>query len=156
MSGAEHGLNPTMIVVRLQKTFPMRIAEWLAAFVMANWGVMLLLNPGIMERSVSWANMLEMAPERCWGFAALGIGVVRLAALAINGAWRRSPHLRSICAFLAVFLWLQITFALLTNGVTTTAVAVYPWFLLLDVWNAGRAAGDARVSDDRAKGLHGF
>lgn len=153
MGEAQHELTPTMIVVRFKKTFPLRIAEWLAAFVMAHWGLLALVNPGIMSRSSNWHQMLDMMPERSWGVIVLGAGLIRLAALTINGAWRHSPHLRAICAFLAVFVWLQITFALLTNDVTTFAFAVYPWFLLLDMWNTGRAANDARIADDRARGV---
>lgn len=152
VGGAEHGLEPTMIVLRFKKSFPLRVTEWFCAFVMAHWGLLILLNPAAMTASPTWVHMVDLAEPALWGGMAALVGLIRIAALAINGAWRQSPHTRAACAFVSVFLWLQITWALMQNDSSTTGQAIYPWLLLLDMWNVARASADARLSDDRARG----
>lgn len=144
-----------MIIVRFQKTFPLRVAEWLMAGVLITWGVILLAAPGVFL-APQHSTMRQMAPQDIWGTACLVMGLIRWAALTINGAWRASPHVRAVCAFFSCFFWLVISYGLAGSGVVTTGLAVYPWFLLLDVYNVFRAASDAREADDRARaGIRG-
>ena len=145
-----HGLEARMIVVRFQKTFPLRVSEWLMAGIVLTWGVVLLANPTVFD-APHHSSMREMADQQTWGVMCLGMGLTRWAVLTINGAWRASPHIRAACAFSTCFFWLLISYGLAGSGVVTTGLAVYPWFLLLDIYNVFRAASDAREADDRAK-----
>lgn len=139
-----------MIVVRFQKTFPLRVSEWAMSAVLVNLGVLILCNPEVFEQP-QHAAMARMAGPYIWGWACLVMGVVRATALIINGAWRASPHIRALTAFLSCFIWLEITFGLASSQIVALSLAVYPWFLLLDTYNVFRASSDARAADDRAK-----
>lgn len=140
-----------MMIVRFQKSFPIRVMEWLLAGIMVSWGLVAWsLTPA------DWANPLYSGLRRfgennTWAFFAFWIGTIRLAALTINGAWRSSPHLRAGCAFLACFMWLQISLGMFAAEVRATGLAIYPWLLLADIYNVFRASHDARLSDDRAR-----
>lgn len=140
----------TMIVVRFQQTFPLRVAEWLMAGLLITIGGMLATYPDILARPPN-AVMAQMAPNYLWAGGCLTVGLIRFAALVINGAWRASPHIRAACAFVSCFAWLQFVFAFASSQVATLGLAIYPWFLMLDTYNVFRASADARIADDRAK-----
>lgn len=149
-----HGFEPQMIVVRFQQTFPLRVSEWVMAVILVNIGFVLLLNPEIFalpqhSAMARWANVYV------WGWGCLLMGAVRFAVLVINGAWRASPHIRAVTAFLACFVWLEILLGLGASGVASIGLAVYPWFLVLDTYNVFRAASDAREADDKARARRG-
>jgi hypothetical protein len=144
-----------MMIVKLTKTFPIRVMEWLLAGIMLSWSIVCWnlrpdewLNP-------SYAGLARFANQNTWAFYAFWLGTTRLAALTINGAWRPSPHLRAAGAFLACFMWLQITLGMLSADVRVMGMAIYPWLLLADIYNVFRASHDARLSDDRARAVHG-
>lgn len=139
--------NPAMIVVRLQKTFPLRVAEWALALVMFNWGFMLYCHPGTILSRPYFANLLRIMPEDWWTAVCLTLGVVRLGALAVNGAWRATPHFRAFTAFFCGLIWLAISFGLASNELPALGLATYPVFALLDWYNVYRASADARVAD---------
>ena len=144
-----------MMIVKLTKTFPIRVMEWLLAGIMFSWAIVCWnLRPHEWSSPV-YAGLARLGDQNTWAFFAFWIGAARLAALMINGAWRPSPHLRVAGAFLACFMWLQLTLGLLTVDVRTTALAVFPWLLLADIYNVFRASNDARLSDDRAGVLKG-
>ena len=140
-----------MMLVKLTKTFPVRVTEWLVAGIMLSWSIVCWnLTPE------AWAlptmeGLGRLASQNTWAFFAFWIAVVRLAALAINGAWRPSPHIRGACAFLSCFMWLQISLGMLSADLTSLGMAVYPWLLLADIYNVFRASLDARASDERAR-----
>ena len=142
-----------MMILKLQKSFPIRVTEWLLACIMLSWSI-LCWN----LRDVDWSNPLysglaRFGDQHSWAFFAFVIGGLRLAALMINGAWRPSPHLRAMGAFLSCFMWLQISLALFNSEIRATGLAIYPWLLIADIYNVFRAAHDARQSDDRARAV---
>ena len=140
-----------MMVVKLSKSFPIRVTEWLLAGIMLSWSIACWnLRPADWH-SPLYAGLTRIADNDTWAFFAFWIGVIRLAALTINGAWRPSPHLRAAGAFLACFMWLQIALGIFTSAVSSVSIAIYPWLLLADIYNVFRASHDARLSDDRAK-----
>lgn len=131
--------------VRFQQTFPLRIPEWIEAAIMTCLGLMVLVNPGMFEQTPSFNGMAQILPQEAWGIAALILGMLGLVALAINGFWKATPFIRAMCAFARCFVWLQIIFGLMLTGIPTTGLVVYPWLLILDVWNINRATADARA-----------
>ena len=142
-----------MMIVKLTKSFPIRVTEWLLAGIMLSWSIACW-----NLRPIDWANPLyaglaRFADQHTWATFALVIGAVRLAALTINGAWRPSPYFRMGCAFLSCFMWLQISFAVFNAEIRATGIAIYPWLLLADIYNVFRASHDARLSDDRARAV---
>lgn len=145
-----------MMVVKLTKTFPIRITEWLLAGIMLSWSFACWnLTPAEWDQPY-YAMLDRLAAQQTWAFIAFLIAMLRLCALTINGAWRPSPHLRAAGAFFSLFIWLQVALAVLVSSIGTTAVAIYPWLLLADTYNVFRASYDARLSDDRAhqRGRH--
>lgn len=141
-----------MIVVEhlirsLRDTFPGRASEWALGFMIFNWSVVLTLNPDLFAQGRSYRELARWADQDTWAAACLVIGGVRLLVLAVNGAWRRSPHARAAAAFVSCFFWFQITLGLLGAGTGGTGLAVYPVLFLLDVFNAIRAIGEAGRSD---------
>lgn len=144
-----------MMIVKLTKTFPIRVTEWLLAGIMLSWAIACWnLAPADWADPI-YAGLSRFAAQNTWAFYAFWIGVIRLAALTINGAWRPSPHLRAAGAFLACFMWLQISLGMFTAEIRAVGVAIYPWLLLADIYNVFRASHDARLSDDRARAVHG-
>jgi hypothetical protein len=134
-----------MIIAHFGGVFRQRVSEWLAAVILASWGLM-LLRPEVSFGSSSFDLLLRIAGEHAWGWACLAVGLVRIAALGINGLWRPSYHFRAATAMLSVLFWLQITLSFFGSGHATTGLAVYPWLLLTDVYNIYRAAQDWRCA----------
>lgn len=126
--------------------FP-RMSEWACAVAVFGIGVVLDVNPDLMAttKTSAYILMLSIASQAAWAKAMIIFGLCRLMVLLINGAWRRSPHLRSILAIASCFP--LYTLAMSFMPVFGIAM-VFAWvFLGMDVINAVRAAGDARIVD---------
>lgn len=140
-----------MMLVRLSDHLPLRITEWLVSGILLTWGVYCLNAPAsIWDDPVNW-QIAEFGSQGFWGSYAFVLGLVRMAALFINGALRRSPHARAIGAFLSLLIWVQMTLGLLTAQWMGLAAIIYPWLCIADFYNVFRAAQDARISDERAR-----
>ncbi|MDI1266808.1 MAG: hypothetical protein PS018_26445 [bacterium] len=142
------------ITTSFRETFHARASEWALAAVLFNWGLVLSLNMTLFE-GASYAELAALAPQVAWAWLCLLFGAFRLAVLAINGAWRRSPHIRSACAFVACFVWFQISMGLLQSGTWSTGLAVYPVLFFLDIFNVIRAIGEAGRSDAQHQRMAG-
>ncbi len=140
-----------MMIVKLTKTFPIRVTEWLLACIMLSWSIVCWNLTDAEWANPIYSGLSRMGEQQSWAFFAFAIGAIRLAALTINGAWRPSPHLRGAGAFLACFMWLQMSLGIFASELVVTGVAVFPWLFIADIYNVFRAAHDARLSDDRAK-----
>lgn len=140
-----------MVIVRFQKTFPIRVSEWALATILFNFGMVVLLNPGILEEKVNFAGLIVMMSERGWGVSCTALALIRLGALAVNGAWRPTPHIRAVAAFATMVVWMLISFALANSRFPSIGLSTYPIFLLLDMYNVYRAASDARIADQNAR-----
>ena len=130
-----------------RETFPGRASEWALGAMLFNWGAILVLKPDIFSMQPYYTPMAELMRQSAWGLLCIGVGGSRLMVLFVNGFWRRSPHLRSLMAFLASLVWFEVTVGLLQSGLINTGLAVYPVLFGLDVFNAIRAMGDAGRSD---------
>lgn len=127
--------------------FRPRISEYVTSIILLNWSLIVWLSGGaalgIKNESISnpmvWAFMFGM------------LSFVRILILYINGALRRSPHLRSLLSFFTCFAWFQLTVLHFTTDHVTTGAGVYPVLLLLDFYNAYRIAVEARVTDEGYK-----
>lgn len=143
------------MLLKLQDHFPLRVSDWFAAGILTSWGMAVLAaSPAIWSLTI-YANLAKITSQDVWGCFALSLGIVRIGALFINGAMRRSPHARAVGAFLSMFIWMQMTFAILTLHAPGISIIFYPWLLAVDCYNVYRAAQDAKLSDSRAKALRG-
>jgi hypothetical protein len=86
-------------------------------------------------------------PAGVWGGALLVVGLLRAAALFINGAYARTPIVRLICSFISAFIWLLFVVGLRRSKVANTGLVVYPFIVLLDVASAYRASCDAVIAE---------
>lgn len=130
--------------VSFRETFPLRVPEWIAAAMMADWGRKLLANPAIFDTSPAFRAMGAIMPQWAWGSFATCLGGLGLIALGINGFWRATPFLRAAASFGRMFVWLQIQFGLIAGGLPTTGTSIYIGLAALEIWNMYRASGDAR------------
>lgn len=150
-----------MIIVRVAKGIadhlPARASEWALATILFNWGLVLSDSSELFVNSRSFAELARWADESTWAALCLLVGGLRLIALFVNGTFlgfRYSPHVRTLMSFLTCFFWLSITFGVLQADHVSTGLAVYPVLLALDIYNAYRAAKDARLVDEAKK--HGI
>lgn len=134
-------------VTPMLKSFDVRLSEWGLALVMLLVGS-ILLGPDELFSRPSFDLLARVASEDVWGWGTLAIGASRLVVLLINGAWRRSPHMRALTAFASVFVWTQFSLSLMASAQFTTGLAVYPVFVLMDIYIVFRAAIEARMSDE--------
>lgn len=140
-----------LVFAHIQKNFAAaffpRLSEWWAASVMFALGWMLAANPDLMASSPAriYDAMLSIAPQTTWSSSLIIFACLRLTVLLINGAWRRSPHLRALSAFLSCFLWTQITLSFATS-LDFSFVLACGW-LGTDMINIMRAMRDARLID---------
>ncbi|TDK35187.1 hypothetical protein E2F50_13065 [Rhizobium deserti] len=126
--------------------FP-RWSEWWAAGVLMALGFVLTSNPDLMASSKSNAYqlMLMIFTQETWSAVMKVFAACRLVVLLINGAWRRSPHLRATGAFLSCFFWVQITLSVAHTAGFLFVLAA--GVLVLDFVNFIRALRDARIVD---------
>lgn len=130
--------------------FP-RLSEWFPAAVISGIGWMLSANEDLMARdpSISYDQLLEIAPQGVWSVGLLLFGTLRLTVLLINGAWRRSPWLRAGMAFLSCFVWTVL--ALSFSRIFGFAFIAFVGWLGQDLFNVMRAMRDARTVDDAVR-----
>lgn len=112
------------------RVFIARMIEWEHAVALFMFGAILSMNPDLFG-SPSYAAFMRLwdSPQG-WGIVCMAVGALRFAVLAINGAFKRSPHLRAVFAALSAFMWMQISFGFLAAGNYSTALAVYPGFIV--------------------------
>lgn len=143
-----------MVIMKLTRSFPIRVMEWLLSGIMLSWSVVCWnLRPEEWAQPI-FSGLAVIADQNTWAFFAFWIGTTRLAMLGINGAWRPSPHLRALGAFLSCFMWLQLTLGIVAAEMRGVGIAILPWLLIADIYNVFRASNDARMSDDRARAAH--
>lgn len=142
------------ITTSFRETFHARASEWALAVVLFNWALILAFNETLFD-GPSYSALAALASQQTWAWVCMVFGAVRLIVLAINGAWRRSPHMRSVCAFVACFFWFQIIIGMLQSGTWSTGMAVYPVLFFLDTFNVIRAIGEAGRSDAQHQRMAG-
>lgn len=139
------------MLISLHEHFPIRVTDWLLSAILFSWGLtVLFLRPDVWALP-TYSGLASVASQFTWAAVAIAVGLARLGALFVNGAVRRSPHLRGLGAFVAIFIWVQLSLGLMFSDAAGASVAVYPWLAFADIFNVYRAARDARASDNRAR-----
>jgi hypothetical protein len=134
-----------------RQTFAVRASEWALALMLLNWSIVLFANPQLFADRPSYAPLAAIMPQETWALVCCAAGAGRLVVLMINGAWRRTPHLRAGGAFVACFFWFQITMGFAQSEIWGTGMAIYPVLLALDAYNVIRAITDAAIIDNHFK-----
>lgn len=146
-----------MITVRFKDTFRDRLPEWVSSACLLLWGL-LILNLSTETWSTEYVSILgTLAAQKTWGMAAVALGVLRLVALGINGAWRPTAHIRALGAIGGIVVWSGIIISYLTLSWDPPTLATKGAMLVFDMYALWFAAGDAKVADviarERAESL---
>lgn len=141
-----------MMMFRFKETFRERAPEWVQATGMLAWGLLTLTSTGLFMDQPFFHPLLLLMSQVSWGIMALVVGVVRLAFLVINGAWRPSAHIRAVGCVLGSMLWGSLFLCALGLDWTTPTTALYAVLLSLDLLSLWFAAGDAKLADLSARG----
>lgn len=137
-----------VMVVRFSRAhFYARLSEWFCAVLMIGMGVGSAMQPTLFADNPSMAVFAGWAPQVVWTVAWLSVGLIRLAALIINGAWRRSPHLRALTALVSLLVWFLLGFGILQLAIPSLGLSFYAPLFALDLVNVYRAMNDAGASD---------
>lgn len=139
------------MLISLHEHFRVRATDWLLSAILFSWGLNILaMKPEVWSLPI-YSGLASIAPQQTWSIYAIGLGLVRIGALFVNGAIQRSPHARMIGAFLAIFIWVQISLGLIASNASGDGVSIFPWLAFADAFNCYRAARDARESDHKAQ-----
>jgi hypothetical protein len=130
---------------RSPAAYPDRLVEWLFASMMVAWGAWLLVPQWQTFVWPQYDALRAIAPEPVWGVWSVAVGVVRMAALFINGSWRRTPLLRLIGSSLGMIWWLVLIYLFLLSpqGNPPAGYAFYPVFVVFEGISCWRSAADA-------------
>lgn len=129
--------------IRIQHRFGPRMSEWIIAWIMFVWGLVLLLPADTFE-GPNFEFFKAVMSEFHWGIAMAFIGLSRIGGLIVNGARRNvTPWIRVISALFGFMIWVGICVAFSLSGVVSTWIAIYPTFALVEIVNIYRAAHDA-------------
>ncbi|MEF2073466.1 hypothetical protein [Consotaella aegiceratis] len=149
MSWARHDVHLWFLrlVSRIWHSICDRLTDWLLTGFTLAWGIT-LAGEGDTFALSSFAVIKTWAPEMAWAVACLIVGFARLALLIINGAWRKSPHLRIAAALGTIPLWtlLSIGYHLAHSGVPGDLI--YALCALAEIVSAYRASIEAGYNDN--------
>jgi hypothetical protein len=134
-----------------------RRVEYLSATIMVGWaGLLTASNDNSVTSSLAFGPMIK----RGWTEPQLAIilglfGMVWLAALWINGHYRRTPVFRCICAGGGTVMWSHVAVMLSISGfeagVWSTGVPVYWTLAIFDLASCYRSAADAYFAHIKGK-----
>lgn len=146
-----------MLIVQLKRHFPARWPEWFMSGLTFMWGSYVALHPQLFTHEATAETLRGMAamcngypPSAVWGVAGVTMGLVRAAALFVNGAYTRTPMIRLTMSFLSAFIWTQVFIGLLKTGIPNVGWVTYAGLVVMDIVSAYRAATDT-VFAERAR-----
>src|SRR5690606_37859289 len=129
----------------LQDTFEARASEWALTGAILTMAVVFYLND-TMFLSPAFSGLRDIANNQyIWASVFTVVGMLRLAVLLVNGAYWRTPHLRSFTAFLCAGVWFTLFLGFVRDG--SVLSALMPWIFFLDAYNAKRAARETGQSE---------
>jgi hypothetical protein len=140
-----------MIVLRVvrgvSEHFLIRFVEWMNAAILFNFGLTLLRQPQTFATAHLYDTMAMLGSEREWGGTMLGIALVRIVALMLNGTFnwfnRLSPWTRVATAYLSAGVWFAVAISLLWVGTSPPGIGTYGVLMVSDIVFAGIIAREA-------------
>lgn len=127
---------------------PSRDLEWHCAGTDALIALVLALPGKTFSTGAIWDRFAVVMPEEQWALLIGSIALVRIAALTINGHWRRTPLLRALTALPGAGLHAYLTtlFYMPSAGAFGTGAAFSIALALSDIRSAFRAGRDIVVA----------
>ena len=139
-----------MISVRFKDTFRERLPEWISSFSLMGWGI-ILLSVSPLNWQQEYFNLLDnIATQETWGLVAVSLGLLRIIALAVNGLWRPTAHLRALGALGGVIVWMTIFVSYFNLDWNPPSMAIKAGMVVTDLIALWYAAGDAKLADIKA------
>lgn len=149
-----------MLIVSLKQHFPARWPEWYMSGMSFAWGAYMILHPQVFTQGATQEVLSGMAamagnfpPASLWGLSAVMLGVIRAAALFVNGAYTRTPLVRLVMSFASAFVWTQVCIGLWKSGVPNMGLIVYGGLVVMDIVSAYRATTDTVFAEKMRRDL---
>lgn len=139
-----------MIKLHFKNTFRERLPEWISALALIVWGLLVLSEVPELWNKQYFSVLSRIATQNTWGLTAVIIGIIRLIALGINGAWRPTAHFRAIGAVLGATLWSTVLISYTALDWNPPSMALKGAMIVLDIAAIWYAAGDAKLADLKA------
>ncbi len=136
------------VVEGLRAAFMERLAEWAFATIALGVGMSLAFDGHVFDLP-EWALTRMILGQEALGWITIAIGLMRLAALAVNGAWRPTYHLRALFAGICSVMWFSLGVGFYGAHSQGIWVGILPALFFFDAINMRRAIVDA-VKADRA------
>lgn len=142
-----------MLTLKLNVMEQGRATEWLAASMLLTFA-MILAVPGETTTSTSgFKTFVRLGLDDAALSAPIAlVGLARMAALYVNGAWRRSPSIRVAGSIAGASIFSMIGMAFiwpsLENGVSVSALSTGGTYFTLafyDALSAYRSGADVRM-----------
>lgn len=130
--------------------FRRRVFEWYGASVAMALGVMSLMGVQFYAAEA----MGRVGPMGIWTYALVALGLARLGALYINGHWRPTYHVRTLCSCISSVVWFECGLAAMGVGggpFRLEGSVVFVAMMISEAFVASITAHEARVADEAAK-----
>ena len=128
-----------------------RTVEYLLALLLVGWGATVACYSHTVLSGPTTKNLLMVASAPTWAALALGVGLLRITALVINGAWQRTPLLRFAGAAVGLMWWTTLGAlyldAIMSGAPTFPNLSIYPIFVFFEAYSCFRCGQDANFQN---------
>lgn len=142
-----------MIIFRIYRGvadhFPVRVTEWVMLWPAIGMWAVFQVMPDMFTLSPSYSTLARWATEQTWSMVFSGCGLIRMAALTINGTFKGfafSPHIRAVASVVGAAIWSQVSLGFLLAAVTgegaLSGVIGWSTMVLLEIMNTYRSWSD--------------
>ena len=140
------------MVVRFGTHFAIRLGEWFASFNLVSIAILMFTATRMFESNPAYfVGLSTFADQPVWGTICGLFGIIRIAALWVNGRKPITPYIRMALSFFSCFVWWQLVVGLIASGVPGLGWVLVPWLLALEFYNVFRSAADAREVFDKKR-----
>lgn len=124
--------------------------DWSAAAYILACGIVFLLPGETFNNSPAYASLAQYGTEAVWGALCSAVGLLRIAALLVNGrAPRGSPLLRAATALIGAATWTMVGAGFIAFSLHSGVWSLGCSFLILGMFDLGATI---RAAVDAAKG----
>ena len=138
----------------IKQHFRKRFGEWIVGAGLFGWGIGVFLAPPEVLAAPIYISMARMGNLELWASIAVMVGALRLVFLVINGAWRKSAHLRAIGSGLSAVVFAAMLGSYLTTGMIIPNIFLVLPLLVADIqalWYATEEAASSDIKRDNLK-----
>lgn len=127
--------------------FKKRFTEWLTGISASIWGLIALLEIKIFYTSPLFSSMTQIMPGPFWAYMAFLAGILKCIFLIVNGAWRRSAHLRTFGSIITFTIWSFILVGYLKAGYVSPNAVLPLALMAADIFSIWNSAAEAKRAD---------